>query len=81
MSYNSRKVKEIIAAVSGCMPDDLETDTTLESLGIDHLELLDLEFELADEFGIRLPDDASESFITVGAVVRCIDDIVNVYGE
>ncbi len=78
MSYNSRKVKEVIAEECACFAHNLIDDTTLESLGNGYLDNLDLAIELEDEFGIKLPDDAADGFITVGDVVKCIDRLVNV---
>ncbi len=69
------RVREII-----CDQLDLEEDAvTMESnivddFDADSLDVVDLVMTLEDEFAIEVPDDKIENFVTVGDVVRFIDD-------
>ncbi len=47
-------------------------EAQLESLGVDSLALIEIVFELEDEFGVRIDVDASH-FKTVGDVVGHLD--------
>jgi len=51
---------------------EIRPDATLDRLGIDSLAVLELVFELEDEFKVRL-DPACESIRTVGELVQAID--------
>jgi len=51
---------------------EIRSDATLDRLGIDSLAVLELVFELEDEFNVRLDPDG-ESIRTVGELVNAID--------
>ncbi len=47
-------------------------DTTLESLGMDSLDQLELVTALEDKLGIRVPDTRMNEIKTVGELVSCL---------
>ena len=44
-------------------------DTRLQDLGLDSLSMIEVAVDAEDAFGIRIPDDDVERFVTVGDVV------------
>ena len=54
--------------------DEITPDSTLESLQIDSLLLLELVFELEDQLGVRLPEDTPTPG-TVGDLIKIITRI------
>lgn len=54
--------------------DKITSDSTLESLQIDSLLLLELVFELEDQLGVRLPENTSTPR-TVGDLIKTITRI------
>ncbi len=69
------RVREII-----CDQLDLEEDkvameaSIVDDFEADSLDVVDLIMTLEDEFGIEVPDEQIEKFVTVGDVVRYIED-------
>lgn len=49
--------------------EDLSAETTLESLGIDSLEKIELIFDLEDHFGVRIPNENTK--------VETLQDVAN----
>jgi acyl carrier protein len=67
------KVKAIIVDQLSISDEDIITvDTTLEDLGADSLDLVELVMTLEDEFNIQIEDDAMDSLKTVGDVLDYI---------
>ncbi|MEO0633273.1 MAG: acyl carrier protein [Pseudomonadota bacterium] len=54
------KVIEIIAEQAVLEPSDVTPDSTLESLGIDSLGLVECIFAIEEEFDIQIPFNANE---------------------
>lgn len=54
------KVIEIIAEQAVLEPSDVTADSTLESLGIDSLGLVESIFAIEEEFDISIPFNANE---------------------
>lgn len=54
------KVIEIIAEQAVLEPGDVQMDSTLESLGIDSLGLVESIFAIEEEFDIQIPFNANE---------------------
>ena len=46
----------------------------VEDLEADSLDVVDLVMSMEDAFGVEVPDEAIESFKTVGDVVRYIEE-------
>jgi acyl carrier protein len=67
-----QRTRQFLARRYGLEEREIRSDATLDRLGIDSLAVLELVFEIEDEFNVRL-DPASESIRTVGELVKAID--------
>lgn len=67
------KIKELLKEHLDCDTESINEQTTLEELGIDSLETVEILMELEDEFGIEIP--ASEVGKTVGSLVEYIEKV------
>ena len=65
------KVQAVITKKFSVPAENIRLDSTLESLGLDSLDLIDALFEIEDEFNVRLPQDAS------GVKTATIRDVVD----
>ena len=59
----AKKVKDIT----------LDKTSTLESLGLDSLDKIDLLYEIEDVFGIEFSNEEMTSFVTVGDIYNTIE--------
>jgi acyl carrier protein len=57
----------------------LQPDADLEGLGVDSLALIEIVFEVEDEFGIKIDGDATR-FKTLGDVARHVDRLLTQQG-
>jgi acyl carrier protein len=76
MTSTFDRLRAILARDYKLAPETLTPDTPLESLGIDSLGVAELLFNVEDEFAIVLPPEQVQ-LPTLGAVVRFIDDLVD----
>lgn len=82
MSINE-KVIAIIAEQAVLEPSDVAMDSTLESLGIDSLGLVESIFAIEEEFDITIPFNANEptdsdfDISSVAAIVAGIEKLVS----
>lgn len=53
---------------------EITEESELSDLGINSLELADLVMHCEDDFGIQIGDDDIRKFITVGDLVKYIED-------
>lgn len=65
------KIKEVLGDHLDTDTSAITADTTLEELGIDSLETVEIMMELEDEFGIEIT--VSEIGKTIGSLVEYID--------
>lgn len=70
------KVKEIINDKL-CPEVEITEDSTFENLGADSLDTIELIMKIEDEFGIRLPDEETDSVKTVKDLVDIIEKKLN----
>lgn len=68
------RVQTILAKRYSLAPDAISPASTLESLGLDSLDLIELLFEVEDEFQIRIPQDGGSALKT--ATIQDIIDSV-----
>ncbi len=69
------KVKSILVMQIGKKADSVTMDTViLSDLGMNSFELVQLIAKLEDELDIEIEDEALKSFVTVGDVVRYLDE-------
>jgi acyl carrier protein len=77
-----RKVIEIIAEQAVLEPSDVTRDSTLDSLGIDSLGLVEAIFAIEEAFDISIPFNANDpkesdfDISTVGAIVDGIERLI-----
>jgi acyl carrier protein len=69
------KVRDIIVEQLGVNADQVTLEAKfIEDLGADSLDTVELVMAFEEEFGIEVPDEAAEKLLTVGDVVRYIED-------
>ena len=68
------KIKEIIAEQLGVDEDGLSTDSSIEDLGADSLDLVEIIMALEEEFDTDISDDDVEKIKTVGDIVNYIKE-------
>lgn len=68
-------LKKILVEKCEVNADDVTMDAELANdLNINSIELADLVAECEDEFGITISDDSFHQFVTVGDVVRYLEE-------
>ena len=78
------KVIEIIADQAIVEPSDLSDESTLESLGIDSLGLVESIFEIEEAFNIQIPFNANqpnESSFDISSVASIVQGIEKLIQE
>ena len=74
MSETADRVKKIIVEHLGIETHKVTEDTSfIEDLGADSLDIVELVMAFEEEFGIEIPDDASEKITTVEDAITYID--------
>lgn len=77
MTTTFERLRAILVKDYKQAPMSLTLDTPLEGLGIDSLGLAELLFNVEDEFKLTLSSESeSVPLLTVGDVVRYIDDLI-----
>ena len=70
-----QRVKDIIVEQLGVKEDQVTVDAKfIEDLGADSLDIVELIMALEEEFGYEIPDDEAEKLLTVGDVIKYIED-------
>jgi len=64
------------AAVEGFDPGTVTAETLLESFGVDSLVMIDLIFDLEQEFGVKMRAEELTSLATVGDLVIFLEQRV-----
>ncbi len=72
----SQQVRTIIAEQLSIPVDSLNDETTLDSLGADSLDRVEIVMNLEDHFTIEIDDEMAEKLITVSDVVKYISTLV-----
>ena len=69
------KLRGIICDQFEIDEDQVSMDSKiLEDFDGDSLDLVDIAMSIEDEFGVEIPDDALDTMVTVGDVVKYIDE-------
>ncbi|MBQ8610283.1 MAG: acyl carrier protein [Oscillospiraceae bacterium] len=69
------QIKELLAEQLDLDESKITMDSDIvEDLEADSLDVVDLVMSMEDAFGVEVPDEAIESFKTVGDVVRYIEE-------
>ena len=68
------KVKEFIVEQIKVSPDEITMDTKLsKDLEADSLDQVEVLMALEDEYGIEIPDEEAEKFVTVRDIVEYLE--------
>lgn len=67
-------VKQIVAAQTKRSPEDITEATTFYDVEADSLDVVEVIMALETKFDIILPDEAVETFKTVGDLAKYIED-------
>ena len=69
------QVGRIIAEQLGVKPEQITPEAKfIEDLGADSLDTVELVMALEEEFGNEIPDEDAEKLISVGDVIRFIEE-------
>ena len=69
------KVKDIIVEQLGVNPEQVTpTAAFIEDLGADSLDTVELVMAFEEEFAVEVPDEDAEKLLTVGDVVKYIEE-------
>ena len=69
------KVKDIIVEQLSVNAEQVTPEAKfIEDLGADSLDVVELVMAFEEEFGVEVPDEDAEKLITVGDVVKYIED-------
>lgn len=70
-----QRVKDIIVEQLGVNADQVTAEAKfIEDLGADSLDIVELVMALEEEFGNEIPDEQAEKLLTVGDVVKYIEE-------
>jgi acyl carrier protein len=75
MSDTADRVKKIVVEHLGVEEDKVSSDASfIDDLGADSLDIVELVMAFEEEFGVEIPDDASEKINTVGDANKYIEE-------
>jgi acyl carrier protein len=63
----------LLDRVTGTPPSSVGRETHLDALGLDSLAKIDLAVAAEDRFGVAIPDEDLERFVTVGDVMDYVE--------
>jgi acyl carrier protein len=66
------EVIEVIAEQAGLNIADVRKQKTLEELGVDDLNRVEIVFVLEDDYQIVISDEEQEAWVTVLDVINCV---------
>ena len=66
------KLTTILVEILACKAEDVTDEATLEDLGADSLDEVDIVLAVEDEFGMNIGDDEAEKLNTVGEFIDFI---------
>ena len=67
---------EILVRDYGVARQQVTSEATLATLGLDSLSLLELMFKIEDRYGVKIGEDTPTDLVTVNDVVRYIDVLI-----
>jgi acyl carrier protein len=69
------KVKDIIVEQLSVNAEQVTPEAKfIEDLGADSLDVVELVMAFEEEFGVEVPDEDAEKLLTVGDVIKYIED-------
>jgi acyl carrier protein len=72
----TQRVIRVIAANQRIAPETITADSTFLELNIDSLDGLHILFEVEEEFGIDVPDDAARRFTSIREVIDGVNALL-----
>ena len=72
-------IKQLLIEKHDVKPDVIRPEATLAELGLDSLSAAELMFDVADKYGIDIPDDRA-NFTTLGDGAALVDELVQSKG-
>ncbi len=74
MSDVAERVKKIVVEHLGVDADKVvDGANSMEDLGADALDTVELVMAFEEEFGVEIPDDAAETIVTVGDAIKFLE--------
>ncbi|MBR4391916.1 MAG: acyl carrier protein [Bacteroidales bacterium] len=75
MSEIEQQIVPIIAEKLGVNPSEVTLDASFTNdLGADSLDTVELMLDFEKKFNIAIPDDQQENIVTVGDVIKLIEE-------
>ena len=72
------RIREIVVEQLGVKPELITPEAKfIEDLGADSLDTVELVMALEEEFGNEIPDESAEKLVSVGDVIRFIEESQN----
>ena len=69
------KIKEIVAEQLDVDTSEITLETSLtKDLEADSLDAVEVIMEIEDEYGIEIPDEEAEKFVTIGDIVNYVEE-------
>lgn len=69
------KISRIVADNTDISPESISPETTLNELGLDSIDLVDLVMEIEEAFSVTIPDEEFEGIKSVSDIVALIENI------
>ena len=69
------KIRAIICDAYNIDEEEIALDTKLQDLNFDSLDMIEIVMDLEDVFGVEVPDEALEKFVTIGDIVGFIENL------
>lgn len=69
-------VKNTIVEQCAVNEDIITADATIENIGIDSLDVVDVIMALEDEYQIKIPDEDIEEIETINDLVEIIENLI-----
>ena len=76
MSQNNNTEARIITMIAEQLhiaPQDISPESTLESLGADSLDRVEMVMKLEEEFGVEVRDEDAEKLVSVADLINYIN--------
>lgn len=69
------KVQKLLAESLNIDPAKITMESNVvQDLGADSLDMVEMLMSLEDNFGVSVPDEAASELVTVGAIVKYIEE-------
>lgn len=81
MTATLQKVQKIFASKFSLAEERVRPEASLESLGLDSLDAIEVMFDIEDEFQIRIPQDRRENEVKINTVQDILDVIDRLVAE